>query len=66
MRSDGSARAPLGVGVRDERMPSVSPDGRFVVYIGETMGLEQLFVKRIDGSGNRILLDIGSAFAPTW
>jgi Tol biopolymer transport system component len=66
MRTDGSARAPLGLGVRDETMPSVSPDGRFVVYVGEVGGLDQLFVRRIDGSGNRILLDIGAAFAPAW
>ncbi len=66
MRTDGSARAPLGVGIRDETMPSVSPDGRFVVYVGEVGGLAQLFVRRIDGSGNRILLDIGAAFAPAW
>jgi TolB protein len=66
MRPDGSARAPLGTAVRDEKTPSISPDGRFVVYVGEAMGLDRLFVKRIDGSGNRILLDVGSAFAPVW
>jgi TolB protein len=66
MRPDGSARAPLGTAVRDEKTPSTSPDGRFVVFVGESMGLDRLFVKRIDGSGNRILLDVGSAFAPVW
>lgn len=66
MRPDGSARTALGVGIRDETMPSVSPDGRFVVYVREVRGLEQLFVRRIDGSGSRILLDVGAAFAPAW
>ncbi len=70
MRPDGSARSPVVGGIRDEKMPAVSPDGRFVAYVGEAMGLERslerLFVRRVDGSGDRILLDSGSVFAPVW
>ena len=66
MRPDGSARSPIASGIRDEKQPSVSPDGRFIVYVGETNGLERLFVRRIDGTGDRILLDEGAAFAPAW
>ena len=66
MRPDGSARSPVTGGIRDEVMPSLSPDGRFVVYVGEATGLERLFVRRIDGSGDRILLDTGAVFAPVW
>jgi Tol biopolymer transport system component len=66
MRSDGSARSPVSAGIRDEKMPSISPDGQFVVYVGETTGLDRLFVRRIDGSGDRILLDAGAVFAPVW
>lgn len=66
MRPDGSARSPVVGGIRDEEMPSVSPDGQFVVYVGEATGLERLFVRRMDGSGDRILLDSGAVFAPAW
>jgi Tol biopolymer transport system component len=66
MRPDGSAKSPVDSGIRDETMPSVSPDGRFVVYVGEVNGLERLFVRRVDGSGDRILLDAGAVFAPAW
>lgn len=66
MRPDGSARSPLAAGIRDELMPAVSPDGRFVTYVGEATGLDRLFVRRLDGSGDRILLDSGAVFAPVW
>jgi Tol biopolymer transport system component len=66
MRPDGSAKSPISAGSRDEKMPSVSPDGRFVVYVRETNGLERLFVRRINGTGDRILLDAGAVFAPVW
>ena len=66
MRADGSARSPVSGGIRDEEMPAVSPDGQFVVYVGEATGLDRLFVRRMDGSGDRILLDVGAFFSPVW
>jgi Tol biopolymer transport system component len=66
MRPDGSARSPIAGGIRDEKMPSVSPDGRFIVYVGKSTGLERLFVRRMDGTGDRILLDVGAVFSPVW
>jgi hypothetical protein len=66
VRTDGSGRSPAGGGIRDEKTPSVSPDGRLVVYVGESLGVDRLFVRRLDGSGNRILLDNGSVFSPVW
>ncbi len=66
VRPDGSARSPGRVGIRDELAPSVSPDGNFVVYVGESSGIERLFVRRIDGSGDRILMDVGAVFSPVW
>jgi Tol biopolymer transport system component len=66
VRADGSARSPAGAGIRDEKTPSVSPDGRLVVYVGESLGVDRLFVRRLDGTGNRILLDAGGVFSPVW
>jgi dipeptidyl aminopeptidase/acylaminoacyl peptidase len=66
IRADGSARSRFGPSLRDEKMPSISPDGRFVVYVGESTGLERLFVRRMDGTGDRILVDTGAVFSPVW
>jgi Tol biopolymer transport system component len=66
MRPDGSGRTPLGKGAHDERSPAVSPDGRFVAFIAEESGLDRLFVRRMDGSGDRILLGDGAVAWPVW
>jgi hypothetical protein len=66
MRPDGSARSPAAASIRDQKMPAVSPDGQFVVYVGEATGLDRLFVRRIDGRGARVLLDAGAVFSPVW
>lgn len=66
LRADGSGRAPLGKGTRDERWPAISPDGRHVVYLSSDEGYDQLYIRRIDGSGDRILLADGSAAFPVW
>ncbi len=70
MRPDGSARSPVAGGIRDEKMPAVSPDGRFVAYVGKVgdapTDLEVLFVRRQDGSGDRVLVDAGAVYAPVW
>lgn len=66
IRPDGSARRSLGETSRDERNPAVSPDGRHVVYTAEDSGINHLYVKRFDGSGDRILLAEGAAAYPVW
>jgi Tol biopolymer transport system component len=67
MRPDGAARAALGASTRDERFPAISPDGRHIVYLSEDeVGLNRLYVRRMDGSGDRILLADGAAAFPVW
>jgi Tol biopolymer transport system component len=67
MRPDGAARAALGRSTRDERFPAISPDGRHIVYLSEDeVGLNRLYVRRMDGSGDRILLADGAAAFPVW
>lgn len=66
LRADGSGRAPLGKGTRDERWPAISPDGRHVAYLSNEVGYDQLYIRRVDGSGDRILLAEGSAAFPVW
>ncbi len=66
MRPDGSGRTPIGAGSRDELSPAVSPDGRFIAYIAKEGGTNSLFVRRLDGSGDRLLLRDGAADWPVW
>ncbi len=66
MRADGSARSSLGDGSLDARWPAVSPDGRHVAYISNEDGIDRLYLRRMDGSGDRILLPTGGAAFPVW
>jgi hypothetical protein len=67
MRPDGSARAPIGRGVREESNPAISPDGRFVAYVAaEKEFRRQLYLRRFDGSGERILFADGDGGLPVW
>jgi Tol biopolymer transport system component len=67
IRADGSGRAPVGAGATDEAWPSASPDGRLVAYVArEPEALTRLLVRRLDGSGDRILLASGEGEHPVW
>jgi hypothetical protein len=66
MRADGTGRSPVGRGVLDETAPTCSPDGRLVAYNVVEGRVEILYVKRFDGSGDRILYNDSSATHPVW
>lgn len=67
IRTDGGGRALLGPSIREERNPAVSPDGRHVVYVSPgDDGVERLYIRRIDGTGDRILVGEGAAAWPVW
>ncbi len=67
VRLDGSGRAPIGRGVRTEARPAVSPDGRFVVYVASEERLRRhLYLRRFDGTGDRILFADGDGEFPVW
>ena len=66
VRPDGSGRSPIGRGVLDESSPTCSPDGRLVAYSVTEEHRELLYVKRFDGSGDRILYADSSVSHPVW
>lgn len=67
VRPDGSGRAPLGQGQRTEARPTVSPDGALVVYVASEERLRRhLYLRRFDGTGDRILFADGDGEFPVW
>nr|MCS5635347.1 hypothetical protein [Myxococcota bacterium] len=66
MRPDGSGRKALGTSALSARWPAISPDGRHVAYVSNEDGIDRLYLRRIDGSGDRILLEDGAVAFPVW
>ena len=66
IRADGSGRRPVGVGTRNEIQPTFSPDGRLVLYVSDNGYDERIYVRRFDGTGDRILMDSGGGINPVW
>lgn len=66
MRADGTGKTRIGGGVTQEHWPSPSPGGVFVVYESEEREREDLWVRRFDGSSQRVLLDRGDGAHPVW
>jgi Tol biopolymer transport system component len=67
MRPDGSARAPLGSSRRAAASPTLSPDDRLVAYVSsEEPSHRYLYVRRFDGSGDRILYAHSDVEYPVW
>jgi Tol biopolymer transport system component len=67
VRRDGTGRSPLGRGLRSEAAPTVSPDGSLVAYVAsEALPSRHLYVRRFDGTGDRILFADGDGEFPVW
>lgn len=66
VRAEGGGKLTLGRGVRDEFEPTVSPDGKLVAFVSEEGGLDRLFVRRFDGTGDRLLIPDGAVARPVW
>jgi hypothetical protein len=71
MNPDGSGKYVLGGRADalqrwDHITPAISPDGQYVVYVEEELGRERLRIRRLDGSGDRLLLEGGGAANPVW
>ena len=67
IRPDGSGRAPIGRGMRQEARPAISPDGRLVAYVAsESRPRRHLYLRRLDGTGDRILFADGDGQYPVW
>jgi Tol biopolymer transport system component len=66
IRPDGKGRKSLGHGGFDEHRPNLSRDNRLVVYVADTITNQRLFLRRIDGSGDRLFFSGGDGDRPIW
>jgi Tol biopolymer transport system component len=66
MNGDGSERRRLTVNVGANGMPSVSPDGREMVFVSDRSGSLELWKMAVDGGAATQLTNNGFSVAPAW
>lgn len=66
IRADGTGRKAVGESSLDELQPSFSPDGRLVVYVADDGFHRRIYLRRFDGTGDRVLLRSGGGEYPVW
>ncbi len=62
----GESVAPLAASDANERSPSVSHDGRWVAYVSDEAGRDEIFVAPLAGASEARRLTTGGATEPAW
>jgi eukaryotic-like serine/threonine-protein kinase len=58
--------APILVGINDDKEPRVSPDSKWLAYISNETGREEVYVRALSGEGGRIAVSNGGGGEPLW
>lgn len=66
-RLDSMALAPIVIpGGRITRMPSLSPDGRWIAYVSNESGRLEVFARPLAGAGGRHQISLDGGDEPVW
>jgi Tol biopolymer transport system component len=63
---DPSTLVPLLDGPEDELAPVVSPDGRWLAYVSNYSGIDEIFVTAFPNPGARYKISMKGGHSPTW
>jgi Tol biopolymer transport system component len=50
----------------NERGPALSPDGRWLAYISDDSGQDEIYVRSFPGPGGRVQVSVGGGAEPVW
>jgi hypothetical protein len=62
----GESIAPVAATGANERSPSVSPDGRWIAYVSDVSGRDEVYAARLDRAGGTTRMTEGGATEPVW
>jgi Tol biopolymer transport system component len=62
----GESIAPVAATDANERSPSVSRDGRWIAYVSDASGRDEVYVARLDRSGDAMQATNTGATEPVW
>ncbi|HEX5631852.1 MAG TPA: protein kinase [Gemmatimonadales bacterium] len=57
---------PLLTSIDDDKHPRVSPDGRWLAYVSNRSGTEEVYVGPMSGTGARVAVSSGGGAEPLW
>jgi serine/threonine-protein kinase len=57
---------PLLITVADEKEPRVSPDSRWLAYVSNESGREEVYVRPLTAGGGRVPVSAGGGGEPLW
>ncbi|MEO5800179.1 MAG: protein kinase [Gemmatimonadales bacterium] len=53
-------------GINDDKQPRVSPDLRWIAYVSNESGREEVYVRAFTGTGGRVQVSTGGGGEPVW
>jgi eukaryotic-like serine/threonine-protein kinase len=62
----GESIAPVAATSANERSPSVSRDGKWIAYVSDASGRDEVYVARLDRSGDAMQVTKAGAAEPVW
>jgi Tol biopolymer transport system component len=57
MPATGGRARPIATGMAFEAQPAISPDGKWIAYVSDRSGGDNVWIARLDGSGARRITD---------
>ena len=62
----GESIVPVAATSANERSPAVSPDGRWIAYVSDTSGRDEVYAARLDRPGETLRVSAAGGSEPLW
>jgi len=62
----GESVTPVAATSANERSPAVSPDGKWIAYVSDASGRDEVYIKSLDGVSDALQTTSSGAVEPVW